>query len=1182
MNTPPLAGSTQFETITFSTVGNTFVILEFDHICKIEFFDSETIEVSGDGGTTWTQLTCGDYLGQGTFCLAGNRFASHAYLVWDPANATASPQQSRWRTETFDVSSYLANTPNAMVRFKVQDINNNGAGNNCGWLIDNIKVTMNPSELFPPVITLNSPIWMGPTSNTGPYLISADITDGSGIDTAMCIYSLNGAPDDTIGLINTTGSTFEDTIPSAVIGDSICYRVFAVDASPAGNTATEPTSSCNTFTIVPAPPQTQLGNGTVTNTGTTYPAPYGHWYNGARHQMLITAAEMNNAGVSIPIFFQSLAFNVIGVNGTALSDFTIKMGNYSGSALTGWVTTGLSTVYYSPAYTETLGWNVHSFQTPFQWDGTSNIIVEVCFNNWPNGYTNNAIVQQTTYSSTRTIYYRSDSDGNLCANNGAFATVSNNRPNMQFNLALPQDIDFGTMAFQTPTEGGCDLSASEPVTVLYKNFGLADQDTVIFSYQLDANTIVTDTVYQNVPAGDTITHVFSVPADLSTGGTTYTFPAWADLPGDNNTFNDSVTNYTVTNTLTTATNLVQPFDTWTAGGTVLNDFWEQDDTDSYNWTVGTGVSPGANTGPSGDHTTGNGNYLYTVNTFSAVQARLISPCLDFTGNTYPKLDFWYHMFGTGIGTLSVNYLDITGTWVNAWTLSGQQGNSWQKAIVDLAPLADQVTKIRISHITVGNGCELAIDDIFIYQSAADDAVMDAILQPASQLPAGASETVQVEFFNNGLNNITSIDLGYIIAAGMPVIETWTGNLAPSTSAIYTFTTPFTVPGGTFSICAFTDLANDGIQSNDTLCTSGTGIQTFMPPYVDDFESGQGSWTHSGSTDLWELGQPTGAVINSAASPTNAWVTDLNAQYVNSATAYLFSPYFDFGTLINTSLKFKHWYSTENSWDGGRIDISTDGGVSWQILGVFQDSTWYNDDIITSSGQPGWTGSSNGWRDAYYPLDQLNGVSGLVQFRFVFTTDGLVVGGDGWGIDDFEIEVPVQFSAATSDILVSPSNYFILPQASPVSVNITNTGEQDLSSCWVTLEVDNNVIATDSLYFGVPLPKGTSSTHTFSNTWQADPGQHTTCVYSSDPNTVMDEFTSDDTTCYVATVFDSTSSFPYCNNFDGGQAPLVALNYLTYEPSGNKWEAGVPNQTILNSAYSAPNAWMTGLGSDYGA
>ena len=1143
-----------------------------------------TIEVSNDGGTTWTQLTtCSEYLGTSSFCGSAHKFTAASYLAWDPVNNATQPQQSWWRTEAFDVSAYLSNTSQARIRFKLEDGNNNGANLNYGWLVDNVKVTVSPSELFPPTIVLNSPVWLGPTSSPGPYLISADITDGSGIDTAMVIYSLNGAPDDTIGLINTTGSTFEDTIPGAAIDDSICYRVFAVDASPAANTAVEPLTSCNTFTIVPAPPQIQLGNGTATNTGFSYPAPYGNFYMGARHQMLITAAEMNNAGVSIPIFFQSLAFNVINVNGAALSDFTIKMGNYSGSSLSNWVSGGLSTVYYSPAYTEFAGWNVHAFQMPFQWDGASNIIIEVCFNNYPLQYTNNAAVQQTTYSSTRTIYYRSDTDPNLCANNSAFATPSNDRPNMRFDLVLPQDRDFGTTAFLAPTDGGCDLSSAEPVTVQFKNFGLDDQDTLIFNYQVDANPVVTDTVYQTVISGDDIVHTFSVPADLSIAATTYQFTAWTSLPGDNNTFNDTLSNYTITNTLTTGMNLVQDFDGWTSGGQVLSDFWEQDDTDSYNWTVGTGPSPGAGTGPNGDHTTGSANYLYTENNFTAVVARVISPCLDFTGNTYPKVDFWYHMWGTGIGALNVDYLDNTGTWVNAWSLSGQQGNSWQKAIVDLAPLANQVSRIRISHITAGFGCELAIDDILIYESAADDAILDDILQPVSQLVAGASETVQVEFFNNGSNSITSIDLGYIIGNSAPVIESWTGNLSPSTSAFFTFTTPFTVPGGTFSICAFTDLVGDGIPLNDTMCTSSTGIQTFIPPYTNDFESGQGSWVAEGGLEQWELGQPSTFTINAANSPANCWVIDLDDFYAINSNDYLYSPFFDLSDLYGCELRFANRYDCDVFGDGGQIEISTDGGQSWSLLGFLNDplgTNWYN----TNSGfpgQPSWAGNNGSWINTTFDLSAYDVNPGLIQFRFRFFSDNFgLFGGDGWAIDDFEIFVPIQNSAASIDYDIGASSAFVLPDDVPVSVWIRNTGIAPLASVDANLDVDNGAFTiSEPVSIGIPLAHGDSILHTFGQLWTASPGPHTLCVHTSNPNGTMDTYTMDDTLCTLISVFDSTSAISYCDDFDSGAPQWITLNAFDYSLT-TQWEVGTPDQTVLNGAYSGTNAWMTGLNSDY--
>jgi len=57
-----------------------------------------------------------------------------------------------------------------------------------------------------------------------------------------------------------------------------------------------------------------IGTGNITNSNTDYPAPYGNWYWGARHQLLILASELQAAGLSAgPI--SSLSFQVASTNG---------------------------------------------------------------------------------------------------------------------------------------------------------------------------------------------------------------------------------------------------------------------------------------------------------------------------------------------------------------------------------------------------------------------------------------------------------------------------------------------------------------------------------------------------------------------------------------------------------------------------------------------------------------------------------------------------------------------------------------------------------------------------------------------------------------------------------------------------------------------------------------------------
>lgn len=75
-----------------------------------------------------------------------------------------------------------------------------------------------------------------------------------------------------------------------------------------------------------------IGNGTLTNSTTDYPAPYGNWYWGARHQILILASEMQAAGLTAgPI--SSLSFQVAGTNGEFYDNIDIALNHTSVGSL---------------------------------------------------------------------------------------------------------------------------------------------------------------------------------------------------------------------------------------------------------------------------------------------------------------------------------------------------------------------------------------------------------------------------------------------------------------------------------------------------------------------------------------------------------------------------------------------------------------------------------------------------------------------------------------------------------------------------------------------------------------------------------------------------------------------------------------------------------------------------------
>ena len=145
--------------------------------------------------------------------------------------------------------------------------------------------------------------------------------------------------------------------------------------------------------------------------------------------------------------------------------------------------------------------------------------------------------------------------------------------------------------------------------------------------------------------------------------------------------------------------------------------WANVGGDVFDWTRDSGGTPSTNTGPSGDHTAGAGWYMYTE-TSSPRQpgdtAILEGPCFDLGGASGADLAFWYHMYGSDIGSLDVEVSADCITWTNVWTLSGNQGNSWLQANVDLSAYAGLTITVQFVG-TRGSAWagDMAIDDISV-------------------------------------------------------------------------------------------------------------------------------------------------------------------------------------------------------------------------------------------------------------------------------------------------------------------------------------------------------------------------------------------------------------------------------------------------------------------------------------
>ena len=142
--------------------------------------------------------------------------------------------------------------------------------------------------------------------------------------------------------------------------------------------------------------------------------------------------------------------------------------------------------------------------------------------------------------------------------------------------------------------------------------------------------------------------------------------------------------------------------------------WEQDVADDFDWTRQMGATPTPNTGPAsasqGDY------YMFAEATGNTGDTtNLISACLNISTLDNPTLFFDYHLYGANIGSLTVEVSsDFTSTWVPAWTLSGDQGNSWNSASIDLNTYATSASVlVRFQAVIVGDEGDIAIDSINI-------------------------------------------------------------------------------------------------------------------------------------------------------------------------------------------------------------------------------------------------------------------------------------------------------------------------------------------------------------------------------------------------------------------------------------------------------------------------------------
>jgi hypothetical protein len=136
-----------------------------------------------------------------------------------------------------------------------------------------------------------------------------------------------------------------------------------------------------------------------------------------------------------------------------------------------------------------------------------------------------------------------------------------------------------------------------------------------------------------------------------------------------------------------------------------------------------------------------GKYAYLeASGCSGKMAALVSPCISLAGATNPSMQFAYHMWGSGMGSLHID-LFVDGAWINDVVpeLAGDKGDNWLTTAVPLAAWSGKTINVRFRGVTgTDEKSDMAIDAIRIEQGlgvapGGKQAAMQVFPNPSSRL-----------------------------------------------------------------------------------------------------------------------------------------------------------------------------------------------------------------------------------------------------------------------------------------------------------------------------------------------------------------------------------------------------------------------------------------------------------------
>lgn len=593
-------------TDTFSTANLTNVRLEFDQICKIRLEHDGFVEYSIDSGATWTPIPGGNYLGNSPSYPTSEAFNGVSYAnpsgtpYWDPF-ANSTPTNNWWAHEIFDMTSLMIPPSGqgpyegCIIRWQLNDGNANITSAYAGWYVDNIEVIGATCELQPPTINWLSgagrPIGARYQSSQEIRLEAND--PGSGIDSVLLYYSLNGAPFDTVTMAaaNTNScpvqSQYSHSITGLSVGDTVRWSLKVFDCACPNITiypnaaAASPTetfwidvapplkcgpTSANSFPyIISTFPFTESfenpnlwvpGSGS----GATGNAHRGTWPLAnpptGRNWEVSTLPSQGGYGWCVgngPTNTANTGPNGDATTGSGNYLFTEATPTFTPNVQTSAIRTPCIDLPVNTCAALEIAYHMYGSDLDVQLPGVLRIDVDTDTNQLtkvPAFELAHILVgqQQGANSGWKTAIVPLEKWAGQTINFRILGVrrSAGDRQDIaidDFRIFEPDPVDMEMQSFVGPINGLCSYSNMEDIEIIMRSKGCISHDSIPvgFSVSLNGGTPVIhqDTVLDTLSLGEQIQRVFNPKADLSGYGT-FEIYAWVNMPGDVNTENDTI------------------------------------------------------------------------------------------------------------------------------------------------------------------------------------------------------------------------------------------------------------------------------------------------------------------------------------------------------------------------------------------------------------------------------------------------------------------------------------------------------------------------------------------------------------------------------------------------------------------------------------------------------------------